>query len=359
MTRRFATSLFCISAVWMVFPALARAQATSTAPASTVIETPKLNVPIPGLRFAQGIVVQPGETANIPFLAQYIAAAANYLLGIIVIAAAVMIVYGGFKYILASSVESVKGGKDVIKDAVIGLLLAFAVFTILRTLNPATLTLDAVRIPTIRPVPFARELIAAYAASNGQFIELTEDDKKSMPPPYAALTLKPASACGSKLITQDLRDAALKTQQATGVPAAVILAQYSAESGFGKACIGKEGQKFNCFGIKCVVNGKYEGREAPVSGGVQPTCPDTCSVANTLEPSKTVKGKLEPYWACFQSYASFADSLTAHTGVVKKQNWEQYNGSAQGFAHFVEHNRYAIPGYSSVLIQIMKDQCLL
>ena len=356
---RFRSLLFAFLGIAGLLASPVFAQTPPTATENTVIEAPTLNVPIPGLRFAQGIIVQPGEKTSIPFLAQYIAAAANYLLGIIVIAAAVMIVYGGFKYILASNFESVKGGKDIIKDAVIGLLLAFAVFTILQTLNPAAVQLRAIQIPTIRPIPFASEQIAAFAASNGQFIELTEEDKKSMSPPYTALTLKPASSCGSKLITQDLRDAAYKTQQTTGVPAAVILAQYAVESGFGKSCIGKEGQKFNCFGIKCTVNGKNEGRETLIAGGTQPTCPDTCSVANTLEPSKIVKGKLEPYWACFQSYPSFADSLTAHMGVVKKQNWEHYNGSAQGFAHFVEHNRYAIPGYSTVLIQIMKDQCLL
>lgn len=117
----------------------------------TTIQAPKLGVPIPGLTFTPKISVEQGFV-NIPWTAEYISAAYRYLAGVAVIAASVMIVYGGFKYIVSSSGAGVQTGKDVIADAIVGLLIILGAYTILWTINPATVQLHALGIPYVIPV---------------------------------------------------------------------------------------------------------------------------------------------------------------------------------------------------------------
>lgn len=110
----------------------------------------KLGVPIPGIEFANTVDVKNGKI-SVPFLAQYISGAYRYLTGISAIAAAIMIVYGGFLYIFAAGGGSVKKGRTIITDAVIGLILILGAYTILATVNPETLSLKALDIQMIRP----------------------------------------------------------------------------------------------------------------------------------------------------------------------------------------------------------------
>ena len=137
-----------------VAPVAYKPGATSST-TNAVIETitaPVLNVPIPGLVFANNIQVYANTpNAQIPFLTQYISAVYNYLIGISVIAAAIMIVFGGFKYIIASSISQVKDGKETIKDAILGLVLIFGAYTIFAVINPAAINLKALNEPIINP----------------------------------------------------------------------------------------------------------------------------------------------------------------------------------------------------------------
>jgi hypothetical protein len=103
--------------------------------ATIELTAPTLNIPIPGLKFAEKILVKEGEVAKIPYIAQYVTAWARYLFGASVVAAAVMVVYGGFLYILGSTMVSIKRGKEVIQDALIGLFLVLACFVVLSTFN--------------------------------------------------------------------------------------------------------------------------------------------------------------------------------------------------------------------------------
>lgn len=122
-------------------------------PTKDAIRPPVLNVPIPGLTF-QNVVAVDGGVATIPFLAQYVAAAYRYLLGIVVVAAATAIVYGGFRYILGSTAGSISAGKEIIQDAIIGLLLVFGSHIILITLNPALVDLKGLKVATISQKAF-------------------------------------------------------------------------------------------------------------------------------------------------------------------------------------------------------------
>ncbi|MFH1973626.1 MAG: pilin [Patescibacteria group bacterium] len=112
------------------------------------ITPPTLGVSIPGLTFASKIFEREGYV-EIPFLAQYIAAASAYLSIVGILAAAVMVVYGGFRYITGSTVQNIQKGKEILIDSIVGMVLVLGAVTILKTINPRTITLEAIRIETI------------------------------------------------------------------------------------------------------------------------------------------------------------------------------------------------------------------
>jgi lysophospholipase L1-like esterase len=108
---------------------------------------PILNTPIPRFAFNTG---DPNNTSSL--LAQYIAGAYGWLISIAAIAATVMFVWGAFRYMLGSSgMISAARGKEIMQEAVIGMLLVLGASTILRTVNPDTLTLDALYIQGVNP----------------------------------------------------------------------------------------------------------------------------------------------------------------------------------------------------------------
>lgn len=82
----------------------------------------------------------------------YIAVVYRYVIGLVGTAAVVMIVYGGFLYLLGSATGDVGKGKQIIQDAIIGLMLVLGSYTILATVNPETLSLKMPEIKTIAPV---------------------------------------------------------------------------------------------------------------------------------------------------------------------------------------------------------------
>ncbi len=115
--------------------------------------TPTLGVPVPGLEFSAPY--RSGSDVVIPFLGQYIAAMYRYAVGISVIVAIVMVVYGAFRYLIGSIPGDVKRGKTIMIDAIAGMLITLAAFLILETANPATLKLDALRVPFVNPEDLA------------------------------------------------------------------------------------------------------------------------------------------------------------------------------------------------------------
>lgn len=106
---------------------------------------PKLNVAIPGLTFADSVYVD-GQSITVPFLAQYISAVYRYLIGIAAIAAAIMVLYGGFLIIVAETGAKVRHGKDLITDALIGLALVLGALIILQLVNPNTIKSQGIKL---------------------------------------------------------------------------------------------------------------------------------------------------------------------------------------------------------------------
>jgi uncharacterized protein YvpB len=121
-----------------------------------VATAPTLNVPIPGLQLKPTLTAEKG-IYNIPWLGQYIAAAYNYLISASVIAAAIMITYGGFLYIMSSTVGSINTAKSIMSDALIGLFLVLAMFTIIKTISGTTFTNTSISIRNISPIGIALE----------------------------------------------------------------------------------------------------------------------------------------------------------------------------------------------------------
>jgi hypothetical protein len=113
------------------------ATATSKAPPREPFKAtiPTLNINIPGLEFASGIGEE-GGFVTLPFISQYISAFYRFAAGAALIAAALMVIYGGFLYLLGSSLKSVTNGKEKIKDALIGMVLVLTSYLLLTIVNP-------------------------------------------------------------------------------------------------------------------------------------------------------------------------------------------------------------------------------
>lgn len=110
--------------------------------------TPKLNVPIPGLNFSETIN-ESGQALLIPYLAQYISALQKYLIGIALIVASIMIIIGGIKYIIASTGAKVASSKEIIIDAVMGMVIVLGSYEILASINPNLTYLPSLQITQV------------------------------------------------------------------------------------------------------------------------------------------------------------------------------------------------------------------
>jgi hypothetical protein len=124
--------------------------------------TPQLGVSIPGLSFSPAR--KQGDLVYVPFLAQYIAAVERYAVGLAVIAAVIMVVYGGLRYLLGSAIQDVSEGKRIITDALVGMLIALGGYLILNTVNPNVLDLPEIKLGYINPA-FWGENIGAYPSA--------------------------------------------------------------------------------------------------------------------------------------------------------------------------------------------------
>lgn len=109
--------------------------------------TPELGVEIPGVGLSPA--TRESDEVVVPFLAQYINAIYRYGVTIVLIVAIVMVVYGGFRYLVGASLGDIQAGKKIIQDALIGMLVVLGAYMILNTVNPATLNLTVLRLPFV------------------------------------------------------------------------------------------------------------------------------------------------------------------------------------------------------------------
>lgn len=134
-------------------PTLGTGTTCATTPAPSCVPVaaapPAAAAPTPG-PIQLGISI--GGVNQVNNIGDYIARAYQYLITISIITAIVMVVYGGFRYLMGSAgAGNVSRGKEIIQDAIAGLLLVLMAYTLLQTVNPATLTLRLPDIPVVQP----------------------------------------------------------------------------------------------------------------------------------------------------------------------------------------------------------------
>ncbi len=157
-------------------PATTPAAAATPDPPPFQSITPQVSVSVPGLHFGQAQV----QDANIsvPFLSDYIKAWYRFLIPVSFLVAVIMIVVGGFYYLIGATGGDTKKGMEYIRNAVLGVVLVMGAYTILQTINPETLNLDALQLPYIANVPL----------SNGELENANDGDVGFSPPPDACST---------------------------------------------------------------------------------------------------------------------------------------------------------------------------
>ncbi|HTK04797.1 MAG TPA: C39 family peptidase [Candidatus Eisenbacteria bacterium] len=132
----------------------------ATGAAAVVQDRPVLSINIPTLQLTNYTVVNEVggvRTVDIPWIAQYAAGVYSYAVSIAAILAGVMFVVGGFQFLTAGGDASrVSKAKERIKDAIVGLFLTFGAYAILITINPNLVSLQHLRMETVKRVPFVR-----------------------------------------------------------------------------------------------------------------------------------------------------------------------------------------------------------
>ena len=134
-----ACYIFLLLFYSLLFCASARAQ-DSGQPALSF--TPNVNI---GPGFQQGVA----QPVNESTLGNYIATWYGFVIGTIGILAAIMIMYGGVKWLTSRGGQAVSDAKDIIFSALIGLTLAFLSYTILNLVNPNLLKLGLPKMGAI------------------------------------------------------------------------------------------------------------------------------------------------------------------------------------------------------------------
>ncbi|KAA0206067.1 hypothetical protein EDM68_03605 [Candidatus Uhrbacteria bacterium] len=88
------------------------------------------------------LAVPIGGITQVAGLPDYINVAYRYLVTVVLVVAIVMVVYGGFRYLVGASIGDIQAGKKIIVDAIVGMLIVLGAHTILSTINPATTLLS-------------------------------------------------------------------------------------------------------------------------------------------------------------------------------------------------------------------------
>lgn len=147
---------------------------------------PNLNVPIPGLSFEESLYYDSAGNLRVNFLATYVNALYQFLIVAMAIVAVVMLMIGGFQYILSRGhADAVKKAKERMANAVIGLVILFAAYDIAFLINPDFVRFEALSIKTIPYEETPEELIkdlesygSTGTVAEGNVIDIPDDASK-------------------------------------------------------------------------------------------------------------------------------------------------------------------------------------
>jgi len=160
--------------------------------AAEKVLVPKLEVPIPGFDLNNYAVTRSGSKFMLPWIGAYFAGLYRYAISVSLVAAAVMIVYGGFKYILGSSMGAIQSGKETINNALVGLVLVLCIYVILSAINPATLQPKAMEVEAARKDPQALAFLESIATRNATAPTAATSDRDAPSPPPMAPSIAPS-----------------------------------------------------------------------------------------------------------------------------------------------------------------------
>lgn len=168
---------------------LPKAAVSSTGSAtigSSSLVVPKLNVNIPGLVFAKDYYQEEGNL-YVPFLGQYIAAFFKYILGVGLVATAIMLVWGGVLYLYGSTGLQVSDAKKKIIDAVIGMIILIGSYLILANINPNLVAPPGLKIGIVKAKPYTLMPAKDYAVAVKEARAEFKSDMDKVPPDQNAI----------------------------------------------------------------------------------------------------------------------------------------------------------------------------
>lgn len=155
--------------------------------------TPRLGVEIPGADLSPPI--REGDTVVVAFLGQYINAIYRYAVTIVLIAAVVMVVYGGFRYLVGASIGDIQAGKKIIVDAIMGMLIVLGGYMILSTINPDIVTFNALRLEFVEDAEFELQQTLGTLADDEAYSGAEDLPTDATPGTWKARML---AVCGSR-----------------------------------------------------------------------------------------------------------------------------------------------------------------
>lgn len=152
---------------------------TTLGEATIKLRSPILQIPIPGVNLSDAYLS--GGDVIAPYLAQYITGVYAFLISIVGIIAAVVLIHAGFLYMTAGgSADRVGKAREKIRNALIGMALAFGSYTILYAINPALIGFKAFGLINVQSVLY--NVDRTNAMNEDGAIAATEEQATTPPP---------------------------------------------------------------------------------------------------------------------------------------------------------------------------------
>lgn len=164
---QFGNGTWTLKEARYVSPETATENKAEEAQKKAELRTPELSINIPGISLTKPF--ERGGKIIVAFLPEYIAGVYRYALGIAAIFAIVMIMVGGVQYIIGSGTggESASAAKTRIVNAVTGLVLVLAAYTILYVVNPKLTSFESLEIEYQSAVYFENDTEEEIYDSSG------------------------------------------------------------------------------------------------------------------------------------------------------------------------------------------------
>lgn len=116
------------------------------------IKMPDLKIKIPYVNFTE-VNCQPGQTCAIPWIGEYIVGVYKYIVYIMGIAAVIVLMIGGVRWLTAGgSSSAVEDAKSWITASLSGLLITLLSFLILQQINPKLTQFDPITINMVEKI---------------------------------------------------------------------------------------------------------------------------------------------------------------------------------------------------------------